>query len=386
MILEAKHLPIVGSLKLVGAIVLSSLLQGCYYMQAVGGHWSVMRQREPIEELLQAPDTDPALAAQLQQVTALLEFAVTELELPDNGSYRSYVELDRPNIVTNVVAAEALSVEPITWCFAFAGCVAYRGYFSADRAVEFARSLENEGHDVAILGATAYSTLGWFKDPLLNTMLARGTTATASLIFHELAHQKLYRKDASDFNESFASVIEEYGTRAWLSQRQDAAALADYEMRVQRGREFGALIASARAELAEIYGGPGGREQKLAAKAAAFAALEDRYRALRACWGGFAAYDGWFAQPLNNAHLASIATYRAWAPVLRGRLERLGLSDFYREMEELAAAPEAVFRATLERWSISAGADRPLAGSGAAAAPESSGARDPAAAVRCSAI
>lgn len=386
MILEAKHLTIARSLKLVGAILLSGVLQGCYYMQAVGGHWSVMRQREPINELLQAPDTDPALAAQLREVNAVLEFAVTELELPDNGSYRSYVELDRPNIVTNVVATESLSVEPITWCFAFAGCVAYRGYFNADRAEQFARSLEEKGHDVAVLGATAYSTLGWFKDPVLNTMLERGPTSLASLIFHELAHQKLYRKDASDFNESFASVIEEYGTRAWLTHRGDSDELADYEARTQRGRDFGALIAATREKLAEIYDGGGEIQEKLAAKEAAFAELQDRYRATRACWGGVGAYDGWFAQPLNNAHLASIATYRAWAPVLRRRLERLGLSAFYREMEQLAAAPEEEFRATLERWSVSVGAGTPPAGSDGGQVRESSAARDPNAAVRCSAI
>lgn len=351
-------------------------------MQAVSGHLGVMRQRAPIDELLEAPDTDPELVARLRHVTAVLEFAATELELPDNGSYRSYVELDRPNIVTNVVAAETLSIEPITWCFAFAGCVSYRGYFKPESAKTFARSLQEKGHDVAVIGATAYSTLGWFKDPVLNTMLERGPTATASLIFHELAHQKLYRKNASDFNESFASVVEEYGTRAWLRGIEDAAALADYDARIRRGREFGALIAGVRARLDEIYRGPGDREAKLAAKAATFADLRDRYRAWKACWG-VADYDGWFSQPLNNAHLVSVATYREWMPVLQVRLETLGLTEFYREMQELADAPEAEFRATLERWSTSVDAGTPPAESGAAVAPGSSAAPNQVGGVRC---
>ena len=196
---------------------LAATTAGCaapYYWQAIGGQLELLRKREPIEDVVADPAADPTLKTTLTRIAAMRRFAVDELGLPSNDSYTTYVALDRPYVVWNVVATREFSVDPQRWCFPFAGCVAYRGYFDQPKAERFAPKLAADGLDTHSGGSTAYSTLGYFDDPVLSTMVNGGEQYVASLLFHELAHQKLYVKDDSEFSEAFAMVVEEFGTRA----------------------------------------------------------------------------------------------------------------------------------------------------------------------------
>ncbi len=165
---------------------------GCYWLQSAQGQFALMSKREPISRVIDRPSTPAALRTQLEAVTDIRDFASRELGLPDNGSYRSYADVGRPYVVWNVVAAPEFSVDPKKWCYPFVGCVAYRGYFVEERARRFAAGLRGEGWDAAVGGVAAYSTLGHFNDPILNTMVGWDDVELASIVFHELTHQLLY--------------------------------------------------------------------------------------------------------------------------------------------------------------------------------------------------
>lgn len=334
-------------------------LAGCavpYYWQAIDGQLGLMRKREPIEELIEAPAVDPALKVTLTRIAAMRRFAVDELELPDNDSYTTYVALERPYVVWNVVATREFSVDPERWCFPFAGCVAYRGYFDQAAAERFAAELAAEGFDTHTGGSTAYSTLGYFDDPVLSTMVNGGDQYVASLLFHELAHQKLYVKDDSELSEAFATVVEELGTERWLTQNLGSADVESYRARRERRAEFGELVAAQQARLRAVYASAAPPEQLRADKQRAFATMRNEYEALKARWGGSREYDGWFAQPLNNATLAAVATYTRWLPALRARARAVGLTAFYGDAAALAELDAAEREERLRAWNTDAGA------------------------------
>jgi predicted aminopeptidase len=334
------------------AIVAAALvaLAGCaFYWQAIGGQIDLLRKRTPIEKLLADPTLDPKLKTELGAVAEIRRFAVTDLLLPDNKSYTTYVALDRPYVVWNVVAAEEFSVEPKRWCFPFVGCVAYRGFFDRADAERFEKKLAMDGYDTSSGGSDAYSTLGYFADPVLSTMVGAGEQYVASTLFHELAHQKLYVKDDSEFSEAFATAIEEYGTERWLGARADEAGLADYRRRLRHRSDFAALVSAQQDRLRAVFAASEPVEQKRAAKARAFDAMRADYAAVKQSWGGIGDYDAWFAQPLNNATLAAVATYRRWVPSLRARIDAVGLEAFYAEMAELGKLGVAERAARLER-------------------------------------
>jgi len=332
-------------------------LAGCavpYYWQAIDGQLGLLRKREPIEELIEAPAVDPALKASLTRIAAMRRFAVDELGLPDNDSYKTYVALDQPYVVWNVVATPEFSVDPQRWCFPFAGCVAYRGYFDRAAAERFAAELAAEGLDTHSGGSTAYSTLGYFDDPVLSTMVNGGDQYVASLLFHELAHQKLYVKDDSEFSEAFATVVEELGTERWLTQNLGSADVERYRSRRDRRAAFGELIAAQQARLRALYSSAVPPEQLRADKERAFATMRSEYEALKVGWGGSGEYDGWFAQPLNNATLAAVATYTHWLPALRARARAVGLTAFYGDAEALAELGAEEREQRLRAWDTDA--------------------------------
>src|ERR1700731_4153319 len=260
-----------------------TLLSGCgtlYLTQAASGQWQVLRQRVPIDRLLAAPRTPPALRAQLQEVRAAREFASRELGLPDNGSYRSYADIGRPYVVWNVVAAPEFSVSPKRWCFPIAGCVAYRGYFHEQRAREFAASLAARGFDVSVDGVPAYSTLGKFADPVLSSMLRYGDDELAATIFHQLAPQLLYVRDDSEFNEAFATTVEDAGLERWLRHQGASERLQQLRERQAHAGAFLSLLTQNRAPLG-LRCAPGvARDPMRAGKAQVFAALAADIRAL----------------------------------------------------------------------------------------------------------
>ena len=328
-------------------------VSGCglpYYWQAVSGQIGLLRQRTPINVVLADPSIDAEVKQRLAAVGDIRRFAVERLQLPDNDSYTSYVDLDRSYVVWNVIAAEEFSVDPMRWCFPFAGCVAYRGYFDRAAAESYQAELAARGLDTYSGGASAYSTLGYFADPVLSTMLEGGDEYVAALLFHELAHQRLYIKDDSEFNEAFASAIEEFGMELWLGETQSQEALHRYRARLARRTEFGALVARLQSRLREIYADGADEDRMRAAKATAFASLREEYEALKGQWDGASEYDGWFEQSMNNATLAAVATYRQWLPALKQRLATVGLSEFYADAERLTDLSSAEREAWLTAW------------------------------------
>lgn len=307
-------------------------LAGCYLLQSAAGQWDLNSRRVPIAGVVAAPATPPALRTQLGLALRIREYASRELGLPENQSYRTYADVGRPYVVWNVFATPEFSVDPKTWCFPVAGCVAYRGYFVEHRARDFALGLEARGYDVEVGGVAAYSTLGHFADPVLNTMLRWDETELAAQIFHELAHQRLYVPGDTEFNEAFATVVETEGVARWLSGEGRADALEAYRLRQQRYAKLAELFAGTREELRGIYARDLSDAGKRAAKAAAFDALRQRYADRRAEFAG--AFE-WLLRPgLNNARLLSVATYQGCVPLLRARLAAVGgdLPRFYAEL------------------------------------------------------
>ena len=388
MSIEARSRALRAGVRFLAGIGAAALLGGCslpYYWQAMAGQLSLLSKRVPIEAVIEDPETNEETREALTRVLEIRRFAVDELGLPDNRSYATYVDLDgngagsesigggsestgadfgsdtadseagnarqgRNSAVWTVVAADEFSIDPRTWCFPFAGCVSYRGYFNEAAARRFAARLEDEGLDVLVGGATAYSTLGYFADPVVSTMIAGPDYRLVEVLLHELAHQKFYLQGDSDLNEAFATAVAEYGTRRWLMQSGDAGGLDAYGGQSLIQTQFAELIGRQRERLRAIYAGSEPADAKRRAKAAAFDALRSEYAALKPAWEGRANYDAWFSRPLNNAHIASVATYRYWVPGLLWLLESRGLDVFYEEVETLTALDTEQRRQRLQSW------------------------------------
>ncbi len=337
--------------------LLAALLVGCgnagYYAQAVGGHLAVLRAATPIDELLRDPasNANAPLQAKLHAAQEIRDFASRELALPENGSYRSYADLGRPYVVWNVFAAPELSLQARKWCLLMVGCVSYRGYYAQQAAEAFAAELRQQGYDTYVAGVPAYSTLGYFDDPLLNTFLRFGTPEVARIVFHELAHQQLFVKDDSLFNESFASAVENEGMRRWLAANAAAEQRAVFETQRARKAAFAALMQRYREKFRALYDADDRRpvDEQRAAKAALFAALRRDYAELKTSWGGYAGYDPFFASDLNNAKLASLALYNELVPAFEVLLAQQNhdLPQFYRRVAKLAALDKAARRELL---------------------------------------
>ena len=329
-------------------------LPGCatvdYYAQSVAGHLGLMARARSVETVIAAPDTAPGLAARLRTALEIREFASDALALPANASYRRYVDLERRYVVWTVVAAPELSLEPRRWCFPVAGCVSYRGYFSESDAAAYAAKLESEGWDATVTGARAYSTLGWFDDPLLSSMVELSEPWLAGIVFHELAHQRLYVPGDTEFNESFAVVVERAGVRRWIEEAGRAGLRERHRIAAERRAAFLGLVRDTRRGLEAVYASPGSDAEKRAAKTRAFERLRSRYTVLRATWANGPSYDFWFERNVNNAAIALVVAYDRWVPALEALLARSGgdLDAFYRACDELAALPREERRARLE--------------------------------------
>jgi predicted aminopeptidase len=329
-------------------------LGGCastlYLLQAADGEWHVMHDRKPIVQVIDDPDTPAPLVRELGEVRQARRFASQALGLPNNDSYRTYVEIDRPYVVWNVVAAPALSVVPKQWCFPVAGCVAYRGYFNERRARAFAGGLERQGYDVVVEGVPAYSTLGRLPDPVMSTMMPYGSDELAAMIFHELAHQLLYVRNDSRFDEAFAVTVEDAGLKRWLEYRGQASRIAAYEKERADDQQFVQLLRGTRDRLAELYSSPAPRAQKLRRKSEIFSGLADEIHALeRRLRVRSPLYDRWIAHGLNNADLVSVGTYYDCVPGFARLLAKAGgnLPRFYAAARRLAREPKPVRDARL---------------------------------------
>lgn len=294
--------------------LLSSQLTACaspaYYWQAASGHLALMHARQPVDETIERGDADEDVIEKLRLSRQIKAFAVSELGLPDNDSYNDFVRTGKDAVVWNVVAAPEFSLAAKTWCFPVSGCVPYRGYFKQANAEEFAGKLQRQDLDVAISPAIAYSTLGWFKDPLLDTMWRHSDTQFAAYLFHELAHQALYVKDDAMFNESYASFVEDVGVELWLIANQDPEALQRWLDLSEARVDFNNLLQHGRKDLEQVYQSSLEPVTKRAEKQAAFVRVTEAYSAMRVNeWGGRDYFGSWFDKPLNNARFALVDTY-----------------------------------------------------------------------------
>jgi predicted aminopeptidase len=319
------------------------LLSGCatfnYYQQLAVGHYAVLQARQPIKQLLADPTTPAPLRQRLVLALQARSFASAQLKLPDNRSYRLYADIQRPFVLWNLFATEEFSLAPQLSCFAIAGCVAYRGYYHDTDAQTAAAQLKQQGLDTYVAGVEAYSTLGWFDDPLLSSMLHWDDQRLAALIFHELAHQRLYVADDSSFNESFASFVEQQGLRQWLASRAEVE--LDARAREQR-EQFTALVLATRKRLTALYASNLPVANLRAGKQAEFARLRAKYRQLRETkWGGQGRYDHWINAPLNNAKLLPFGLYEQWLPAFAALFSRCAddWSCFYLQAAQLAQLP-----------------------------------------------
>lgn len=329
-----------------------ALLSGCssvgYYSQLGSGQMKLLMAREPVAEVVADPSRDAGLRQRLALAQQARAFASAELGLPDNESYRLYSDIQRPYVVWNVFATAELSLQPLTHCFPIAGCVAYRGYYREADAKAEARRLKAQGQDVYIGGVEAYSTLGWFDDPILSSMLRWDDQRLAETIFHELAHQRYYLPGDTAFNESYASFVEQEGGRRWRVFR---ALPAEDAGQVGRRARFTRLILDSRARLEKLYASGQPADALRAGKAAEFERLRREYRDVRDReWGGKAPFDAWIEAPMNNAKLLPFGLYDQWVPAFATLHRQVGGNwpAFFARVEKLGALPDAQRQAALE--------------------------------------
>lgn len=310
-----------------------------YYAQAVSGQASLLWRRQSIDHLLTDPALNPALRQKLLVIRQATDYAGTQLGLSAEGSYDSYVELQRRHLVWNVFAAPAFSTQPVSWCFPIAGCVDYRGYFSESAALRYAGDLQAQGFDVFVGGVDAYSTLGWFNDPVPSTVIQRPDHQLAALIFHELAHQRIYVPDDTSFNESFASFVSQEGLRQWLGQQDQAELYLQSMQDLLEQQRFIDFVLDYREQFAMLYArdisADDMREQKHQLQAR-----------MRASWQAQSTpvtdrYDGWFQGPLNSAQLFTVGSYYTWVPAFEALFRNSGedFGTFYQAVAELASLP-----------------------------------------------
>lgn len=316
-------------------------LGGCselsYYGQAIHGEMSLLAARKPISDILSDPATSPALRKRLRSVEALRQFARQNLDLPVGDNFSTYVALDRPYVVWNVFAAPPLALKAHTWCYPLIGCQGYRGFFHEADAEALAKQLHAQGLDTWVGGVAAYSTLGWFNDPILSTLWTYPPDSRAALIFHELAHRLLYVKGDTTFNESFAVTVQDEGVRRWLQQTGNAAEQTAWQTQQQRQAQIDAWLTQTRTQLQSVYQDASLSDaEKRRRKGQVLRQAQTRLDGLIATWPGVRA--DWFQAPLNNAKLIALQQYTDDIPAFRALLARCNdhLPAFYKAVQQLA--------------------------------------------------
>jgi predicted aminopeptidase len=344
------------------ALLLTLLaVSGChtlsYYGQAIKGQYQIVANQQKIDKLAADPQTPPPLKTKLELVQELRTFAAKDLKLPVDGHYEKYVDVRRPYVVWNVQAAPEFSLEEKTWWFPFVGSVEYRGYFSKQGAEDYGAGLRKKSYDVYVDGVEAYSTLGWFRDPVLNTFISNAPADLAETIFHELGHQRLFAAGDTDFNEAFAQTVGQEGARRWLRAKGNESGCEEYQAQLRRAEQFARLVHATRKKLAALYGDERTDAGQLKATTKPRAVpseelrrqkrqimddLQHEYAQLKAEWGGKRDYEGWFSRPINNAQLNSVAAYYELVPCFEQLLAQNGgdLEKFYAAAALLAKKPK----------------------------------------------
>jgi len=320
----------------------TAALAGChtfqYYGQAIDGQHRILQSRQPISEITADPNASEDLRRRLTFLLNVRTFAADELQLPVADNYLTYVDLKRPYVAWNVVATPEFSMAPKTWCYPLIGCAAYRGYFAEADARQYAQKLKRQGYDVHVGGVTAYSTLGWFDDPILSTFIHRSEASSAALLFHELAHLVLYAPGDTTFNESFATFVEQEGLRRWQKVPGHKAIYKEYLDQYHDQQQFIRLVMEYRQKLEFLYQtdvAPAGMRVQ---KAAILDDLRTTFNQLKTRKVGLAAYDAWINRPLNNAKISGVAAYHDFVPAFGKILARHdgSLAPFYEACRQLA--------------------------------------------------
>lgn len=333
-----------NTVKLVILLSISAILISCetigYYSQAAIGQLSIVSSREDIQHLLQQQDLPPELAAKFIKVMEIRQFA--EQQLPFGQHYSTYVDVERDHVVWSVFAAPEFSVDPVNWCYPIAGCVSYRGYFSQQSALRYAEHLQEKGYDVYTGGVDAYSTLGWFEDSVLSTVLTRTDCQLAGLVFHELAHQLVYVPGDTKLNESFATAVEREGVRRWLMSIDEVETVDAATLYYERQQQFVDLITVYRHQFEALYQQEISKESMRRKKSQLQQNLREAYEDLKQQWQGYSGYDGWFSLSLNNAQLSTVASYNDLLPFFLNLFAQSSddFSAFYKEVKKIAALPE----------------------------------------------
>ena len=304
-------------------------LSGCatvsYYRQAAAGQLEILRLQEPIESVLQRHPDDP-ISKQLKLMPQLRTFAESELGLPARKNYTGYADLQREHVLWSVFAAPEFSLEAKSWFYPIVGSLDYRGFFDTEDAERCARSLRNEGFDVYVAGVDAYSTLGWFADPVLNTFVHYNESDLAELLFHELTHRRLYRSGETAFNEALATAVVQEGVMRWFQSTEQTAAARRYLARLRREDQIYRQIRSTRAQLADLFRSPLPVATLRRKKRELYTGLQEQLRLLFEGWGGKAP-ETWLQILPNNARLNASATYHEHVPAFRSFLHRDCLGD-----------------------------------------------------------
>ena len=320
---------------------LALLLGGCqagYYTHLLTGHAGFMADREALEDVLATDTLTEHQRHQLLLSRTLLRFADEHLALPADNVYRHYVALPHDWVVWNLFAAEEFSLAPHQYCYPLVGCAAYRGYFSMERARRDQQRLEAKGLEVFAAGAIAYSTLGWFSDPLTSAMLSGDDVWFAELLFHELVHRRYYLKGDTRFNESLATAVAREGVRRWLAAHGDPAQIRVLEQRDQAQRMFLSLVGGARQRLQSLYASGLPAEQMRQTREQILADLRLDYQVALKATPALAGYQQWFAGPLNNAQLNMVSDYNDQVPLFDAALLACGghWPCFWLQVKELA--------------------------------------------------
>jgi predicted aminopeptidase len=364
---------LMGLLLLFVVVALSGCKTFGFYAQAIKGQYQIFAHEQAATKLLADPHTDAALRGRLELLEQLRSFAAEELKLPVDGHYRKYVDVHRPFVVWNVEAAPEFSLQAKTWWYPVIGTMAYRGYFSKQGATNYAHYLRRKGYDVSVGGVEAYSTLGWFKDPVLNTFIFNPDADLAETIFHELGHQQVFARGDTDFNEAFATTVGQEGARRWLKAKGDTGGLERYLAHLHRNDQFVHLVMRTRVRLEAIYGDElteGGKVKATREKAdiprqalreqkhQVLTEMRNEYAGLKQQWGGDTEFDGWFSHDLNNAHLNSVAAYFDFVPGFEQLLSQNGgdLVKFYAAADRLSHLTKNERHAELAKLARSRGA------------------------------
>ncbi|MFT4650842.1 MAG: putative aminopeptidase [Flavobacteriales bacterium] len=350
--IETQYWNLSKLLAVVSVILLSACADIGYYWHSTKGHMSIMNQRVDIATLLEDPDLDTTSRSRLLLVQEIRAFSIDTLALPDNGSYTSYSQLDQPYVLRNLFAAPEFSTRLLSWCYPIAGCASYRGYFDEGLLSKFVTTLKKDNMDIHIGEVPAYSTLGWFDDPVLSSFINWPDARLAGLIFHELTHQRLYVDNDTQFNESLASAVQRIGTELWLQSRQRSDEIKQFRESNLYSQAIVALIEQTKAELDTLYETEKSTASKRQQKQIILDAAIEGHTTLARSYNKKGGYTRWFSSGLNNAKLAAVSAYNTHVLAFMNMMDAQqgNFESFFAYVGTIAELPKLQRDLCLDAW------------------------------------